>query len=227
MANTAVFLLILAALCATARSRAMLDIAGVEARAAPTTSLSANATGADPQLVFKLSYKFYCGPGTTDFTRVPFDVLDACCEKHDRCFTGNFPGDKQVCIDYNCNKAFADCASAVEAQCKRTKSKTAMCKYAPNARAYGNWVAFKADDCNPPAVHYKTDEELEKNSCKTKEAVKTKLDGNGIDYCKPPPSAPKEDSEDANDYYCNEDYADGCGEDYSCGANEDGDYVCE
>jgi hypothetical protein len=219
MANTAAFLTILAALCATARSRSMLDIEGVEARATPTAPLSPRAArpGADPQflkIVNPMSYGRYCGKGTVDFTAAAVDSLDACCVKHDRCFSGV----NQACDMVGCNTALSNCVNAVRAKCSWTQLVTsAMCRATTNIKAYAWWETNIKCTAPNRSVYYKTDEELEIEACSGK-AVKTKLSNNGVDYCK---------SADTNDYYCNEDYAEGCGEDYSCGTNEDGDYVCE
>jgi hypothetical protein len=107
MANTAMFLFVLAALSATARSRSMLDTAAVDAHAAPTatlkpgTNVTRGAARADPQCIYlSLWYGSYCGSGTTDFTKPKIDALDACCEKHDRCFDGNH----RSCDMISCNQ---------------------------------------------------------------------------------------------------------------------------
>jgi hypothetical protein len=123
----------------------------------------------------------------------PIDALDACCEKHDRCFNGvHFS-----CNMINCNLALSRCASALADKCSlldmyNSLKTGSMCAATTNIKVYGAVEAAPAllTCSNPYAnLRYKTDEDLERESC-NKTKITTKLDGNGISYCKQPSTKP-------------------------------------
>jgi hypothetical protein len=204
MANIALSLLFLiAVISGTAHSRSVQGIAGVDAAAAPTAPLAPHPTNvttnarADPQLIYpSLYYGNYCGPGTLDFTNAKIDDLDVCCEKHDRCFDGNHLS----CDMMSCNLALSQCASAVRAKCSWAEVllTSSKCLATTNVVGYANWEVYITCPTPYKSVYYKTDEDLERESCATStlvDDVKTRLSNGCKGYnqpiATPTPSAPR------------------------------------